>query len=159
MARNHVRINAPREQVYALLSDPRTYGYWVVGSQRIRAADPHWPAPGASFDHRVGVGPVGLNDHTDVLSAHEPEMIELCARAAPLPPARVRIHLAEHEDGTEVVMEEAPANRLLSLLLGPIGHRLLWLRNTQSLRRLKGLAEGRIPLPSGTLPHREAVLD
>ena len=29
-------------EVFELLSDPRTYGYWVVGSREIRAADPNW---------------------------------------------------------------------------------------------------------------------
>ena len=72
MARNEVQIAAPREQVYALLSDPRSYGCWVVGSQRIRAADANWPAPGSSFDHRVGVGPLGLKDHTDVIAVPRP---------------------------------------------------------------------------------------
>lgn len=156
MARNEVHIDAPREQVYALLSDPRTYGCWVVGSQRIRAADAHWPAPGSAFDHRVGVGPFGIKDHTDVLSAHAPELLELCARASPFPPARVRLHLTERDGGTRLVMDEAPASRLLSVLLGPIGHRLLWLRNVEALRRLKALAEGQIPLPVGTLPPRDA---
>jgi uncharacterized protein YndB with AHSA1/START domain len=159
MARNEVQIDAPREQVFALLSDPRTYGYWVVGSQRIRAADPHWPDPGSAFDHRVGVGPFGLKDHTDVLSARAPELLELCARASPLPPARIRLQLTERGGGTHLVMEEAPANRLLSRLIGPIGHRLLWLRNVEALRRLKDLAEGRTPLPAGSLPPRDAVLD
>jgi uncharacterized protein YndB with AHSA1/START domain len=159
MARNEVHISAPREQVYALLSDPRTYGCWVVGSQRIRAADTDWPAPGSSFDHRVGLGPLGLKDHTDVLAARAPELLELCARASPLPPARVRLHLTERDGGTHVVMEEAPANRWLSMLIGPIGHRLLWLRNVEALRRLKALAEGHIPLPAGSLPPREAARD
>ena len=56
-------------------------------------------------------------------------------------------------------MEEAPANRWLSRMMGPLGHRLLWLRNVEALRRLKALAEGRIPLPGGSLPPREAARD
>jgi uncharacterized protein YndB with AHSA1/START domain len=155
MARNETVIDAPREQVYALLSDARAYGIWVVGSQKIRAADPQWPAPGSAFDHRVGVGPFGIKDHTDVIAAREPEELELIARASPFPPARVHLRLTERDDGTHVVMEEAPVDRRLSRLIGPIGHRLLWLRNVEALRRLKSLAEGRTPLPTGELPPRE----
>jgi uncharacterized protein YndB with AHSA1/START domain len=157
MARNEIDIDAPREQVYGLLKDPRTYGIWVVGSRKIRAADPDWPAPGTAFDHRVGVGPLIIHDHTDVVAAREPEELELIARAAPLPPARIHLQLIDRDGATHLVMEEEPLNPLLSRLLTPVGHRLLWLRNVEALRRLKALAEGRAPLPTGELPPREAI--
>ncbi len=157
MARNEIQIDAPRESVYALLSDPRTYGSWVVGSSAVRAADPDWPAPGTAFEHRVGVWRFALHDHTDVVSVQPPEELVLVAHASPFPPARIRLWLREQSGGTRVVMEEAPASPLLSLLLTPLGHRLLWLRNVEALRRLKALAEGRVPLPTGPLPPREAL--
>ena len=93
-------------------------------------------------------------DRTSVLTVQEPELLELLARASPLPPARVRLQLIPQGDGTRLRMEEEPASRLLSILLGPVGHRLLWLRNVRSLRRLRDLAEGRLPPPDGELPPR-----
>jgi hypothetical protein len=76
-----------------------------------------------------------------------PVMLELQARARPLPSARVRLHLRPEGEGTRVVMIEDPANRLLNVLAGPLGHAMIRLRNVESLRRLKALAEGRTPRP------------
>ena len=159
MARNEIEIDAPRESVYAVLSDPRSYGCWVVGSSAIRAADPDWPAPGSAFDHRVGLWRFALHDHTDVVTARPPEELVLIAHASPFPPARIHLRLTERAGATRVILEEAPTSRLLSLLLTPLGHRVLWLRNLEALRRLKGLAEGRIPRPTGSLPPRTALAD
>jgi uncharacterized protein YndB with AHSA1/START domain len=155
VARNEIFIDAPAEQVFELLGDPRTFSRWVVGTRAIRAADGTWPQPGAAFDHSIGIGPLQLRDHTSVVSAEAPEAIELHARAIPFPPARVRLQLRPEGNGTHVTMEEAPANRLLSLLLGPLGHWLLTVRNAEALRRLKLLAEGKAPLPTEPLPERD----
>ncbi len=141
-------------QVFALLSDPRTFGHWVVGARAILAADSAWPSPGTAFDHQVGLGPLSLSDHTSVVSVRAPREIDLQARLSPLPPARVKLRLRPEPEGTRVTMIEAPANPLLSLLLGPLGHWLLSLRNAESLRRLKLLAERDEPLPAGQLPER-----
>jgi hypothetical protein len=51
-------------------------------------------------------------------------------------------------------MIEDPANWLLNLLAGPAGHIAIRLRNRESLRRLKALAEGTAPRPAGALPSR-----
>ncbi len=154
MARNEISVQAPIRQVFGLLSDPRTYGYWVVGTRSILAADRGWPSPGTGFDHQVGLGPFSLSDHTSVVSSRPPEEIVLHARLSPLPPARVKLCLRPEPEGTRITMIEAPANPVLSLLLGPLGHWLLTIRNLESLRRLKLLAEGDELLPTGQLPKR-----
>jgi hypothetical protein len=51
--------------------------------------------------------------------------------------------------GTRVTMIEAPASPVLSLLSGPVGHAAIALRNRESLRRLKELAEGTRKRPRG----------
>jgi uncharacterized protein YndB with AHSA1/START domain len=155
VARNETFISVPPEQVFELLSDPRTYGYWVPGARKVRAADPDWPVAGAAFDHSVGVGWLSLRDHTSVVDTRPNEQIELRARARPMPSARVTLTLHPEANGTRVTMTEAPANPVLSLMLGPVGHLLLKLRNVESLRRLKQLAEGQAPLPTGRLPPRK----
>src|SRR3954451_21888989 len=51
-------MDAPPDEVFAVLADARSYGEWVVGSKDVRAADPGFPAPGSRFPHSVGLGPL-----------------------------------------------------------------------------------------------------
>ena len=155
MARNQTYIEAPPHEVFDLLADPRSYSYWVVGSRKIRAADPHWPEPGTRFDHQVGLPPLVLADHTQVVKSVPPVRLELRARARPLPSAHITMHLQPERDGTRVTMIEDMANPALNVLAGPLGHATIHLRNRESLRRLRALAEGRTPRPGGTLPPRD----
>jgi hypothetical protein len=157
VARNETFVAAPCEAVFDLLADPRTYAYWVVGSHEIRAADGHWPAVETAFHHTVGKPPLRLKDETVVVHARPPVMLELLAKARPLPPARVRLYLQPERDGTRVTIVEDPANPLLSLIAGPLGHAAIRLRNRESLRRLKALAEGTVPRPRGRLPRSDAA--
>ena len=53
MAHNEIDMDVPAEKVFAVLSDPRSFARWVVGSREIRRADPDWPAVGTAFDHKV----------------------------------------------------------------------------------------------------------
>ncbi len=155
MARNEIYVDAPPAAVFEVLADPRSYGEWVVGSRAIRAADTQWPAAGAAFDHSVGMAPLVIRDHTSVVASRAPVMLELRAKARPLPTARVTLHLQPERDGTRVTIIEEPASRLLNVLAGPVGHAAIRMRNRESLRRLKALAEGTAPRPAGELPRRE----
>jgi uncharacterized protein YndB with AHSA1/START domain len=157
VARNETFIDAPPRAVFELLSDPRTYGHWVVGSREIRAADESWPEAGSKFDHSVGVTPLVNHDHTEVLRSCPPVMLELRARSRPFPTARVTIHLQPEREGTRVTLIEEPASRLLNVLSGPVGHAAVRLRNVESLRRLKELAEGATARPTDPLPPRAAA--
>lgn len=143
MARNEIVIDAPPQQVFEVLADPKAYGDWVVGSRAIHSADPDWPAPGSSFAHSVGTGPVALRDRTSVIDAEPPVMLELRARARPLPSATVTLWLQPEGEGTRLTMIENPEPPVLSLMLGPLGHAVLALRNRESLRRLRALCEAR----------------
>jgi uncharacterized protein YndB with AHSA1/START domain len=154
LARNTTYIDASPARIFEVLSDPRTYAHWVVGSREVRAADQDWPAPGTSFDHTVGVPPLTNTDATSVISAHPPRKLQLRARARPFPTARVTLEVESQGGGSRVVMTEEPMRRRLSMLMGPMGHGLIWLRNTESLKRLKALAEGATASPEGDLPAR-----
>jgi uncharacterized protein YndB with AHSA1/START domain len=147
MARNETFVAAPPETVFDVLADPRTYSHWVVGSREIRDADATWPAPGSAFHHTVGMPPLHIRDATIVERSRPPVMLELQAKARPLPSARIRLELRPEGEGTRLVMIEDPANGLLNVLAGPLGHAMIRLRNVESLRRLKALAEGRTPRP------------
>jgi hypothetical protein len=65
-------------------------------------------------------------------------MLELLARARPLPTARVRLDLQPEGAGTRVTMIEDPASRLLTLLAGPVIHPTIRIRNSHSLEGARG---------------------
>ena len=142
MATTNRQISAPLERVFAVLSDPRSYGDWVVGSDSIRDADAAWPAAGSRFYHRVGVGPLKLDDHTEVLEVEPPRKLVLHARARPLGTAKVTLLLASQGDAaTHVTMREEAGDSLSRLAINPLTDWLVHHRNVESLRRLKRIAE------------------
>jgi uncharacterized protein YndB with AHSA1/START domain len=140
MARNERLIAASPERIFAVLSDPDAYGHWVVGSDTIRDADEGWPAVGTRFHHRVGFGPIKINDHTEVLAVDPPNRLELKAKARPLGTARVILTLERRGGGTLVTMIEDGGDPLTKLVFNPLTHLLVRGRNVESLRRLEELA-------------------
>ncbi len=141
MATNHIQIAVSPTEVFAALANAANYGDWVVGSDTIRDADPDWPKVGSRFYHRVGVGPLKLNDHTEVLAVDPPRRLIMHARARPLGTAEVSMQLAERDGGTFVTMTETAGNRLSRLVLNRLTDPLIHLRNAESLRRLKRIVE------------------
>lgn len=141
MVRNRIHVEARPEQVFAVLSDPDRYPEWVVGARSVRGQEGGFPAAGSRFHHSVG--PVGIRDHTEVLEVEPPRRLVLRAKARPLGTARVAIALRESAGGTEVAMEEEPADRMTRLLAGNrLADLALRLRNAAALARLKRLVEG-----------------
>ncbi len=155
MAHNEIDVTAPPEAVFDVLSDPRSYARWVVGSQRIRRADEHFPAPGTAFDHAVGIGPLRLKDHSAVQVCERPRLLRLLVKARPFTQAHVTLRLRPSGGGTHVEMDEHPADMRSRLFMNPLTDPLVRLRNHESLRRLKALAERREPIPGGPLPDRD----
>lgn len=151
MARNRVHIDAPVETVWAVLCDPYRYPDWVVGAADVRDHDGAFPAPGSRFHHRVGLTPVALNDHTEVLEVDPPRRIALKAKARPLGTARIDIELAGQDGGTQVTMDERPGDLLTRLIAGnPLADAALCLRNAQALARLRRTVEADGPGARGT---------
>ena len=134
-------MDASPEAVFDVLSDPNSYGYWVVGSERIRDADADWPAPGSRFHHTVGFGPLKVNDHTLSERMERPNLLELRAKARPLGTAKVRLELEAEGTGTRVRMFEDAGDILTAIVFNPLTHLLVRGRNEESLRRLAELAE------------------
>ena len=141
MAENEIVIDALPEQVFAVLADGPRYHHWVMGAADIRAADAAWPAPGSRIHHSTGVGPLTIDDSTEVVSCEPPRRLELLAHLGPLGSFRVEFKLdALAGSRTCVTMEEAPVEGV-SKLAGPVGDAVGGLRNKLSLARLKELAE------------------
>jgi hypothetical protein len=149
-------MNVPAERVFAVLSDPRSFARWVVGSREIRSADPDWPAVGTAFDHKVGIWPITLSDHSEVVEATPPHLLKLLVKARPFSKAYVTLHLRPRAHGTRIEMDEVAADARSLLLFNPLTNPLIRIRNRESLRRLKALAEGAESIPGGALPSRES---
>lgn len=159
VAVNEIHIDATPERCFDVLSDPRSFSYWVVGASEIKAADPEWPKPGAAFDHAVGVRPFRIHDHTEVERMEENRLLLLRAKGRPLGTAQVLLRLAPDNGGTRLTLEETPGDFVSRLLfMGPLD-RLVWLRNAKAIRRLKELAEGKVSIPGGSLPESDGDRD
>ncbi|HEY2180378.1 MAG TPA: SRPBCC family protein [Solirubrobacteraceae bacterium] len=156
MAYNEIRMFVPPDRVFAVLSNPRSFARWVVGSKSVRRADPDWPAVGTAFDHSVGIGPLVLADHSEVMTCERPHLLRLLVKARPFSRAFVTLRMQPTSEGTLVSMEEVAADMRSRLLFNALTAPLVRLRNRESLRRLKALAEGTEPMPSGFLPPRDA---
>lgn len=143
MARNRRVVAAPVATVFAVLSDPRTYDDFVVGTKRIRRFDPRWPEVKSVFHHTLGIGPLILRDVTRVTEVVEPDRLVLRAQMRPFAVNRVAFSLRPSDGGTEVEVEEhaieGPAAAVWNRALDGV----LWLRNKEMLRRLGKVAERR----------------
>ena len=140
MATNRRFIPAPPETVWRVLADPRSYAHWVVGSKRVRDADPAWPAPGSRFHHTVGFGPFTIDDHTESVASDPPHRLELRANARPLGVADVVLELEPTDAGTVISITENPAGIQRVLALLPPVQLLTKARNAESLARIERLA-------------------
>ncbi len=145
MATNERFMPVPPGAVWAALADPGGYGYWVVGSKEIRDADPGWPAPGTKIHHTVGVGPLRLQDHTEVQEAEPPRRLQLRAKGRPFGTAKITLELQPRDGGTQVSISERPDGPTAVLNLNPLVHVLTKLRNAKSLMRLEELARREAP--------------
>jgi hypothetical protein len=159
MAHNELQMDVPPERVFAVLSEPRSFARWVVGSREIRRADPSWPAVGSAFDHTVGVWPITLSDHSEVVECKAPRLLKLLVKARPFSRAFVTLQLRPLGGGTLVSMDECAADPRSRLVFNALTDPLVRARNRVSLRRLKALSEGTEPIPSGYLPPRDSGVE
>jgi uncharacterized protein YndB with AHSA1/START domain len=140
VATNRRLMPVPPDSVWDVLADPDSYAYWVVGSKAVRAADPGFPAAGTRFHHTVGVGPLQVRDHTEVIEAAPPRLLHLRAKARPLGTASVVLKLEPHSEGTRVELVERPDGIYSVLALNPLLQLATKMRNAEALARLESLA-------------------
>jgi uncharacterized protein YndB with AHSA1/START domain len=141
MARNEISIAAAPERVFEVLSNPAAFARWVPDTRTVRDATADWPADGSWFEYVAGLPGLALTDRATVRRSRPAELLELHIRARPFAPVRVTIELAAEREGTRVRLIEEPAHRVLRVLIGPLGHAIIRLRNLEALRRLKLLVE------------------
>jgi uncharacterized protein YndB with AHSA1/START domain len=143
MSRNTMVMDASPQVVYDVLSDPLTYEIWVVGTKSIRGYDRSWPAPGSEFHHKVGFGPLATNDKTVALEADPPRRLVMVARALPFVQAKVSFTIEPEGSGSRITMTEHAMGPPWDKLWNPVLDAVAALRNAETLRRLKRLAEVR----------------
>lgn len=143
MAETGTFIDAKPDRVFDVLLDVATYPDWVVGCQRIRDCDDSWPSPGARFHHRVGVGPLAVDDSTRIVSVEPPRRLVLEARAGPAGTAEVVFEVSPEGEGTRVTITEQPVRGPGAVLRNVVQDGLLEFRNVETLRRLRQCVEER----------------
>ena|SRR5215210_8490497 len=144
MPRVSLHFDTTRERTFEVLSEPGSYQHWVAGARSVEAADGTWPAPGSTFKHTQGMWPLVLSDTTRVVRSEPPRRLELEARVRPFLVNHVVLELEEEDGGTRVTIDERPVGGLLELPARlPPWPQLTQVRNLESLRRLRGLAQRR----------------
>jgi hypothetical protein len=141
MAHTEKLVHAPVEAVFAVLSDPRTYERFVVGSKRVRHFDPDWPDVDAAFHHTVGIGPLALRDKTVVHQCEPPTRLVVWPYIRPFVVTETVFALEPRGDDTLLRLDEYAVEGPLShVWAGPLDG-LMGLRNIVVARRLAELAE------------------
>lgn len=143
MSTNELTIRTTPQEVWDVLADGWLYPLWVVGAARMRRVDPGWPDKGTRIHHSVGLWPLLINDHTEVLEVRTGEFLRLRARAWPVGVAEIAITLTPNGEHTDVRLEENVTSGPGALIPPPIeGLSLKW-RNSEALQRLASIAERR----------------
>jgi Polyketide cyclase / dehydrase and lipid transport len=140
MAKNCVSTTLKPDDVFDHLLDAWRYPQWLLGASAIRAVDDDWPAVGSRFHHRVGFGPLKVNDRSKILEIDPPRLLKLHVRATPATQGIVTFTVEPTAEGSVLWLEEGPALRLgetLRPVLDPITH----VRNKASLRNLSELMQ------------------
>ncbi|MEO6606200.1 MAG: SRPBCC domain-containing protein [Aeromicrobium sp.] len=143
MTANSRLVNATPSEVWNVLADGWLYPVWVVGAARMREVTDDWPAVGAKLHHSVGMWPVMLDDHTEVLDAVVERQLRLKARAFPAGAAEVTISLEPQEGQTHVTIDEKVVEGPAKLIPAPAEAVAMKWRNSETLRRLAYVVEGR----------------
>ncbi len=143
MTLNETRIQATPEQVWDVLADGWLYPLWVVGATRMRAVDDAWPQAGTRIHHSAGVWPAVIDDETVSSAMDAPHRLELRAKGWPMGEADVVIEVEASGTGSLVRISEDAVSGPGALVPYVLRAPLLKWRNTETLRRLKYVAEGR----------------
>ncbi len=142
---NRVRrhVNGTPDQVWRVLADGWLYPLWVVGATRMRQVEAAWPGQGSRIHHSVGVWPLVINDHTEVVEVETGRFLRLRARAWPSGEAEVAIRVEDQGAGSLVTIEEDLVGGPAKLVPKHARALALQIRNRETLQRLAWLAERR----------------
>lgn len=132
----------PPREVWDVLADGWSYANWVVGASRIRNVDATWPAVGSKIHHSVGLWPVLLDDHTEVVEETTGRELVLHARAWPFGQAEIRVSVEPTPSGgCRMTMSEHVVGGPLTILPTFLQEQMVLPRNRECLTRLALIAE------------------
>jgi hypothetical protein len=143
MAVNVREMSCPPEAVFDVLDNGWLFTAWVVGASRMRAVDDAWPAVGSKLHHSFGSWPVLLNDETTVLEWDPPRRAAFRPKGWPIGESFVGIDVKPRGAGCVVRMEEYAVEGPGAAVPDVVLDGMLYPRNTETLKRLAFLAEGR----------------
>ncbi|RIV30216.1 SRPBCC family protein [Micromonospora radicis] len=134
-------VEAPVEQVWAVLADGWTYSDWVVGTAHMRNVDDGWPRVGARLHHRAGPWPFSLEDSSLVLACEPERKLVLRVKLWPAGEAVVVFTLEPIDaDTTRVLLGEDFTAGPLRWLRNKLNDLVLHMRNEETLDRLSDIA-------------------
>src|SRR3954452_5739153 len=136
-------VEATPEQIWGVLEDGWSYPSWVVGASRMRAVSDDWPATGSKLHHSAGIWPLVVNDETAVLESDPPRLLRLQAKGWPAGEATVELRIEAAGDGSKGAIVEGAAHGPGHYVPKVLRQPAIALRNTETLRRLAYMAEGR----------------
>ncbi len=139
----HIQAACPPDAVFAVLANGWLYPSWVVGASRIRRVEAGWPAVGTSIHHSFGVWPLVIDDTTSMLEWDPPHGCVLKARGWPMGSAKVVLEVEATEDGCRISLSEDAVEGPGSWVPKPLRYGPIHIRNVETVRRLRFLAEGR----------------
>jgi hypothetical protein len=127
-------------QVFDVLRDGKTYGYWVVGTRGTREVSGDWPQPGTAIRYTTGIAPVRKDDRTESVSYDPDRRLALEAYAWPFGSLSIVITVEPSGSGSTVVIHEEPKKGILKTLHNPLVDLSIKARNVETLRRLEKCA-------------------
>lgn len=143
MAENTIWVPASPAACWAVVADPRSYAFWVVGSDRVHGVEGDWPSVGATFHHAQGSAPLRLNDTTTVIACEPPRLLRLEVRARPVFVGIVTLTFTPKDDGTTISLGERAVGGLVGIPPAFTTDPFIRLRNAESVRRLSAMAWAR----------------
>lgn len=137
-------VRTDAESVWEVLADGWAYPLWVVGATHMRDVDDDWPAVGSQLHHSVGIWPLQLDDHTEVVDADPGRRLVLRARAWVAGGAHVQLTIEPRGPGAcHVRLREVAAEGIGRFVPGWVQAPAIAPRNVETLSRLADVAEHR----------------
>ncbi|WP_330172390.1 SRPBCC family protein [Streptomyces sp. NBC_01498] len=141
MAVRHRLIEAPVEDVWAVLADGTRYAEWVVGTADSYPREGQWPEIGARITYTVRLGRWSASGTTVVRRSEPPRVLELEADSGPLGTARIAVEVRPWGEHALVVIDEHPLRGPGGTLHNTAVDAVIQLRHRTMLARLADVVE------------------
>src|SRR4051794_41004947 len=148
-----ITINAPREDVWEVITDPECYTRTLVGISRFDVEGPRQRGLGARYSMRMHVGSAEVGGLVEVVEFDSPR--DMAWTSVMGLDHRVRWRLREQEDGTTKVtfrLSYQSPGTLLGTIADYVSSPMVDNNLRESLERLKAEIEGEGPMAENDSP-------